>query len=158
MNENTELKIQALLDGELDPPERESVEALLQNDPVARASHDAQRATRELLRGAEPEHRLPESADFHWSKIRRQIESSSPEQATPAPRPVSRPSLWLRLAVPGFAALVVALVLARPPWQTRIKAAYHPHEVESPLQEMNAITFHSESANMTVVWVQRQWD
>lgn len=158
MNENTELKIQALLDGELDPSERESIEALLQNDPAARASRDALCAMRELLRGAEPEHRLPESVDFHWSKIRRQIESASPESEAPARPPASSSSLWLRLAVSGLAALLVALVLARPPWQARIKAAYHPHEVESPLQEMNAITFHSESANMTVVWVQKQWD
>ncbi len=158
MNENTELKIQALLDGELDSSERGSIETLLRHDPAARASYDALRATRALLRDAEPDHPLPESVDFHWSKIRRQIESSSPEREAPARRPASWSSLWLRLAVPGLAALVVALVLARPPWQARIKAAYHPHEVESPLQEMNAITFHSESANMTVVWVQKQWD
>lgn len=149
------LKLQAHLDGELPPDEAREVVALLQRDPEARALFDELKTTRRLLAGNETAVPVPESREFYWSQIRRELERLEPQ-------PESRPRAswgwfrWFRLAVPVGAALVLgALVLHRPnigspPGSTPFALG---DEVETPLEELTSVTFRSESARMTVVWV-----
>ena len=64
---------------------------------------------------------------------------------------------WVRCAA-SFAAVVLLGTLATS--QTRlgnwVSRGHNAQEIESPLEDMNAITFHSESANLTVIWVQSE--
>jgi len=70
MNENeTRLKIQALVDGELTGREAEELRARLESDAGLRALHARLTAVRGLMAGAELPRTLPESGDFHWSQI-----------------------------------------------------------------------------------------
>jgi anti-sigma factor RsiW len=149
------LKLQAHLDGELPPDEAREVVALLQRDTRARALFDELKATRRLLVGNETAVPVPESREFYWSKIRRELERLEP-QAESRPRASWGRFRWLRLAVPVGAALVLgALVLQRPSVGSRPGSAPFAigDEVETPLEELTSVTFRSESARLTVVWV-----
>ena len=73
MNLEFELKLQALLDGELPEREAAEVEARVKADPQAQALLDELRMTTTALRGNELERALPETREFFWSKIERTI-------------------------------------------------------------------------------------
>jgi len=151
-----ELKLQACLDGELSSDETRAIEELLARDAGARSLFEELRATRTLLAGGELEVKLPETGEFYWSKIRRQIELE--DRRSPsinAPEPVS--AWWVRFVTPAgaLAALalfvVVALKHSEPP--EPILALDDSHEIETPLEETSSFSFRSEAAAMTVVWV-----
>ena len=74
INHETELKLQAYLDGELPAGEAKAITDLLERDASAQRTYQELRSTRSLLAGNEVERKLPESPEFYWSKIRRQIE------------------------------------------------------------------------------------
>jgi anti-sigma factor RsiW len=90
MNAETQLKVQALVDGELPPNEAAQVEALLVGDAGARQLAASLKATRDALRDNEPQLAVPESREFYWSKIAREIERLETQPAQPVPTP------WLR--------------------------------------------------------------
>jgi len=151
----TALKLQAHLDGELAPDEARELVSLLQRDAEARALFDELKGTRRLLAANEPEIELPESREFYWSKIRRELERLDREPPVRPPRAWGIPR-WLRLALPACAVLVLTAVMMH-------QTAFAPgpraplfavgDEIETPLEELNSFTFRSESARMTVVWV-----
>src|ERR1700716_3675106 len=87
MEYDRQLKLQAYLDGEL--PEAEAREAAnwLARDREAVALHAELRNTRQALVGFEIGITLPESREFYWSKIQREIE----RQDQPQTRPQSGP-------------------------------------------------------------------
>ena len=99
INHETEVKLQACLDGELSPSEATTLEKLIAGDPDARSLFEELRAIRTLLAGNELDLKLPDTREFYWSKIRRQIELE--ERRTPAgdgPKPVSAPWVRCRMA------------------------------------------------------------
>ena len=73
MNVELGIKLQAHLDGELTGRDAQQVAALLESDVEARALFNELQQTRTVLKGNEPEFRLPESREFFWSKIEREI-------------------------------------------------------------------------------------
>ena len=151
----TALILQAHLDGELAPDDAREVVSLLQRDTEVRALFDELKSTRRLLAANEPEISLPESREFYWSKIRRELERLDRE---PPVRPLQAWGIlrWLRLALPACAVLVLVAVMLH-------RSAFAPgpgsplfavgDEIETPLEELNSFTFRSESARLTVVWV-----
>jgi anti-sigma factor RsiW len=155
----TALKLQAHLDGELAPGEAREMVSLLQRDAEARGLFDELQSTRRLLAANEPEIKMPESREFYWSKIRRELERLDREPEA-RPRRVWGLPQWLRLALPAGAVLGAVLVFAAVMLH---RSAFAPgpgsplfavgDEIETPLEEMNSFTFRSESARMTVVWV-----
>ena len=158
MNHDTELKLQAYVDGELPAQEADRVAKSLAADPSAQALQTELRNIKAALAANELDLKLPESREFYWSKIAREIQRAEREQTSNA-RPTGA-SWWLRWAAPfaGLAALVVLLVgadklsLFSQPDVARLGVG---HEIESSLEESSAsITFRSEKAAMTVVWVQ----
>src|SRR2546430_15249312 len=74
INHETEVKLQACLDGELSPGEATTLEKLIAGDPDARSLFEELRATRTLLAGNALDLKLPDTRGFYWSKIRRKIE------------------------------------------------------------------------------------
>ncbi len=152
------LQIQSWVDGELSSRQARAVAAGVEADPEARALARELRATRRILVDHELEHRVPETREFYWSGISRGLEAQAKHR---------RPS-WFRLPfwgrgwlVPGgaVAACLVALVAWKGglPWMDRgSRYLATGHEIETPIEEAASITFRSESARMTVVWVDFQ--
>lgn len=150
-NIENELKLQAFLDGELSGREAAEVRDLLARDAGMQDLMGELRNTKTALAGNEPERRLPESREFFWSKIEREIE----RQSEPV-RPVARRSwrAWLQgrmLALCGAA--VASVVLA-------FMAIYPPHsapgfsgEMELASDDMGSYTYRDQSSKMTMVWL-----
>ncbi|HEY0552249.1 MAG TPA: hypothetical protein VGF13_21795, partial [Verrucomicrobiae bacterium] len=87
MNGEDGIKLQAHLDGELTGREAQQVAALLETDAEARAVFGELQQTKAWFKANEPEMRLPESREFFWSKIERDIqrlESAPAERQSPA--------------------------------------------------------------------------
>lgn len=142
-----ELKLQAFLDGELPEAEAREVAAWMAREPEAAALQLELKNTRQALSGHERDIKVPESREFYWSKIAREIERT--ERVEPAKAEVS-PLAWLRRVlypIGGLAAVALAVVLFWPP----TKAVAQP-EIETALADCGALTYRDEQAGMTVVW------
>ena len=157
IDQNTALKLQAYLDGELPPSDARQAVDLLDKDPEAKALFEELKASKSLLAGNEPEIRVPESREFYWSKIAREIgrQESGPACESAGVRP-----WWMRLVAPAGAVAALALVVSIALKSTSIPGgswvALSEHEIDTPLKETSSITFRSEAAGMTVVWVNSQ--
>src|SRR4051812_3107727 len=75
MNEEQQLKLQAFLDGELPERDAREITAWLQRDAAAAALFAELKATRQALAAAETPVALPESREFYWSKIARDLQA-----------------------------------------------------------------------------------
>ena len=152
----TQLKLQAYLDAELPPREAATVAEWLKHHEDARHLLEELTRARMLLTGNEPRRAVPETREFYWSRIRRRIESADAAETAVAERP--RTSLWwIRLLAPAGGLAVLALFIALSlrtgnALPTRAKLDIG-HDIEAPLEEVSTISFRSESAAMTVVWV-----
>ncbi len=157
MKHEIELKIQGYLDGQLASAERQEIAELIDRDPEARRLHEQLAVARTLLTANEPEYTLAETREFYWSKIEREIRKQAAAREPVRTFALGWQNWWVRLAG-SFAAvaLLSAVVLSSSRLSSLVRGS-GPQEVELP-EEMSAITFHSESANMTVVWVQSRED
>ncbi len=155
MDHQTELKLQAYLDGELSSSEARAIGELVARDKECLALIEALKGTRALLAGNETPVQVPESREFYWSKIQRQIER---EEQSPSGSNAAEVYLrWIRFLAPAgvLVALVVFVVVAlrhfTPPGPAL--AMDDSHEIETPLEETSSFSFRSEADAMTVVWV-----
>jgi anti-sigma factor RsiW len=143
-----DLKLQAYLDGELSASEAAGMEALLQQDAQATALVAELRMTRDALVANEPQVSLPESVDFHWSKIAREIER---QDAVVAPgRAFGFAWKWLRYITPLAAAAAVAVLLII---QSGPRESGNELYTESA-PEVSPVVFQSQEESMTVIWLQ----
>jgi anti-sigma factor RsiW len=153
MDFETELKLQAYLDGELPEAEARDVARLLAHDQEAVLLLGELRNTRQALKGSEAIVQLPESREFYWSKISREI------QRLERPQPVEqkRPFIFRlqRFLVPVTGALAVAVFLGITLFGNSGTAL---GETELSTEDMGAITFRSESEGMTTVWLYDRGD
>ena len=148
MTEEQQLKVQSFLDGELPEGEAREVVSLIARDEEAKALHAELKNTRRAVKDSEANVRLPESREFFWSKIAREIERLEPT-------PESKPSVSLfdhlrRLLVPMSAAaviLIAGLIAFRP------AGPGHSTEEEMAMADSGAFTYHDYSAGMTLVWL-----
>jgi len=113
------------------------------------------RMTKGFLTGNELEAPLPEALDFHWSKIRREIERLDNVEAV-HPR-VSWSFAWRRLLAPLSGVALVAFVtvvslnfLNQPPIEDALANLV---EVENPSEHIGSISYKSQAENMFVVWL-----
>jgi len=149
MNQDLELKLQAWLDGELSAPEARRISQEIAGDAELSGLVTELRDIKSALAGNETLRAVPETREFYWSKIERQIER---EARSPGAMPTggSRRAAWLRWFSPlaGFAALACMLLLAVKP-----VAPSAFDEISSVGEGMEAVTFHDQTAGMTVVWL-----
>lgn len=143
---DSQLKLQAFLDGELPEAEARAVAEELARDPQGAALLAELRQTGQALAQYEPSLRLPESREFYWSKIQREIERQSTAQS---PRSVSVPwrVRWLRFLAPAttVAALaVVALLVLR--FQS-------PSDTQFAQTNPDAMTYRDYDAKATLIWL-----
>ena len=151
MDYDAQLKLQALLDGELSEAKASEVTESLAREREAAALLQELRNTRAALAGFETGIQLPESREFFWSKVQREIERLE----TPAPKPAATPlfALLRRFLVPAsaIAVLVISvLVLNRPARPGGLTPAA---EIETALADSGAFTYRDYSAGTTLVWL-----
>ncbi len=146
MEYRDQLKLQAYLDGELPEEEGKAVAARVAQDREAAALLEELRNTHQAMAGFETEVRLPESREFFWSKIQREIE----RQEAPAADPVS--IHWLermrRYLMPAAAVALLGIAAL-----TILPRGSGPFGVETALEDSGAFTYHDYSAGATLVWL-----
>ena len=150
MNEEAQFKLQAHLDGELPAGEAAEVQQWLARDPEARALLAELQNTNAALAGHEPEMKLPETREFFWSKIEREIGRQSVAAAP------SRKSFWARWGWRGLVpagglavACLFALHLAHP---GAAVAEFVP-ELELATDDMGAYTYRNQEDGLTMIWL-----
>lgn len=148
MDYQDQLRLQAYLDGELGDADSREVASHLAQDPGAAALLKELRQTREAVAGFEAGIRLPESREFYWSKIKREIERQDPvldEVRLPIPL-IAR---LRRLLVPaaGLALLVIAGLMATQ------GPSDENTPIETALADPGAMIYHDYSAGATFVWL-----
>lgn len=151
MNVDVGIKLQAYLDGELTGREAQTVASLIENDAEARALFAELQQTRSLLKANEPEFRLPESREFFWSKIEREI-----ARLDRAPVGSHTPGwiVFLRRHLAALTGTSVAACLALfMAFQMNWVSPDLFEEIENPLDDAGAFSFRSESQQMTLVWI-----
>ena len=117
MNENEiELKVQALVDGELTGREAEALRQRINDDAGLQQLHVSLTQMRGLIADSELPRPLPESGDFYWNKIAETIEHEkrAGERAEP-PTPASRWLLRWLAPVAGVSAWYCCSSLQRNP-------------------------------------------
>jgi anti-sigma factor RsiW len=151
MDYKAQLKLQALLDGELPKAEASEATNWVARDREAAALLEELRHTRDALTGAETGVRLPESREFFWSKVQREIQRLE----APAPKP-ARPSylaILRRFLVPASAVAVVliaGLMLSLPGGFVSSTPAT---VLETAVADSGTFTYRDYSAGATLVWL-----
>jgi len=155
MNLEQQLKLQAFLDGEL--PEREAREILswTQRDQEAAALLAELRNTRQAIAKAETHLSVPETREFYWSKISREIQRSE-SQTISKPRG-SIFTVLLRYLLPASATvtLVIAALLAHfsnPKGVVESMADADTPTVTTVTADSDATIYRDASEGTTLVW------
>ena len=151
MNWEAQLKLQALLDSEL--PEAEAGEAAkwLEQDREAAALLAELRQTRAALTGFEEGIQLPESREFFWSKIEREIQRLEMPAAERVPAPwFARLQRFLAPATAVALLAIAGLVAIR---QNGLPVLSAGAEMETALADTGAFTYRDYSAGTTLVWL-----
>jgi anti-sigma factor RsiW len=154
IDSGTALKVQARLDGELSAAEAGAVARLVEQDAEARAVDAELRQIRGLLAKHQPEHVVPETREFYWSRIQREIE----REMAGRERSGSGSGLWwLKWLVPvagtGLLCLYLLQGMFNEAEQEPALTAFE-QETETTLANATSFSFRSEAEGMTVVWVQ----
>ena len=152
MNHDLQLRMQAWLDGELPSKEASRLSQKVELDPESQQTLAELRIVKQAMAGNELERPVTESRQFYWSQIERRIQSEA-RQAQP-PVEDSFFARWRRFLVP-LAGMGVAVGLL----MVSVKE-YLPtpafDETTDTSSEMETLTFHDQSAGMTVVWLQEK--
>ena len=155
MNENEiQLKVQALVDGELTGHEAEELRGRLETDAGLKEFYERLTSVRELMAGAELQRTLPESGDFHWSQISKAIEFDE-RQANHMARPASGANWLLRWVFPiaGIACLMLLLTLKQTEDPNLGISLGSNHELELSIDDLDVMTFNTGDDDMSVVWL-----
>ncbi len=155
MNLEQQLKLQAFLDGELPEHEAREILAWTQRDAAAAALLTELKNTRQAMVKSEPHLGVPESREFFWSKIEREIQRLEP-QTISAPR-VSIFTSLRRFLLPAsaVATLVIAGMIAHfnaPKAIIESVADADTSSVETALANSDATTYRDASEGTTLVW------
>ena len=150
MKQELQLKLQAYLDGELPDSEARDVADLIARDTGAAALVTEVKNTRGALKAFESEIKLPESREFFWSKIEREIGRADKPQA------VEASPAWLSILLRRFlapAGAVAALVIAALLITQQTPGMVGASESETAFAGADTFTYRDYPAGMTLVWL-----
>jgi anti-sigma factor RsiW len=145
MNKDLQLKLQAYLDGELPSGEAQALRDLLATDAGARDLLVELTNTRDVVVAHEASIKFPESREFYWSKIQREI---SREAKPPAVAKFSFAAWLHRALVPAgaTAAVAIAIMLSLP-------HANGVGDATSTSSDTATFTYHNYDTGTTLVWL-----
>jgi anti-sigma factor RsiW len=150
MNNEAQLKLQAFLDGELPDKEAGEVAAWLARDAEVTALSNELRNTRKAIKACAPKVNLPESREFYWSKIKREIDRLGPAQERVKATPMF--GLLRRMLIPAatLAGLAVVVIAGL---QGGIFGPSARPDSEMTVADSGAFTYHDFANGTTLVWV-----
>lgn len=149
MEQDILLRVQAFVDGELPESEQAGIAALIARDPDVAALVKELKHTRQALTRFDAGRELPESREFYWSKIEREIERVPHRE--PEPPGASLASLILRWLVP--ASFLAALVVAGFWFQQHSRSTGDEVIWQAANSSVNAFTYRDYKEGMTVMWL-----
>jgi anti-sigma factor RsiW len=143
---NTQLKLQAFLDGELSEPEARAVADSLPRNPEAAALLAELRHTGQALAGFDAEVKVPDSREFYWSRIQRQIERAEKSAREPESVP------WIvhlrRVLLPAATvSLLITIGLLA------VRSGVPSPGVEVASGDAEAFSYHDYTVGTTLVWL-----
>ena len=151
MNRDEQLKLQAFLDNELSEAEAREIAALVARDREATDLLKELRHTRQALKESALDVKLPESREFYWSKIQREIERLEPAPAAAGPVPfLARLRGFL---VPAGAVAAVVLITVVAGIQSGILRTAARPDTETALADSETFTYHDDANGTTLVWL-----
>jgi len=106
------------------------------------------RNTRQALAGFENGIRLPESREFFWSKIERDINREERSKVEPKRVPLVARLQKFLLPATGAVALLVILLLSMSQGSDSTFG-----ELELTSDDMGALSFRSQADGMTMIWL-----
>lgn len=152
ISEELQIKLQAWLDGELSPTDAAEMQALAARDPDARALVEELRHTVAALSTHEAVLKVPETREFYWSKIQREINRQQ-AAAESAPQKSLTWFAWLqRHFLPVSAVALVACLLGIYEIPGR-QMAGQDGEIELASADVGSYTYRDQSEQMTMVWL-----
>jgi len=151
MKQDLQFKLQAYLDGELSSSEAKTVAALVAQDVETRALLAELTNTRNALAGFEAEIKLPETREFYWSKIARDIQRQ--EKRVPAGSPASILTLLRRFMVPSgiMVALLMGMLVIKQ--QLGMERRFGVAETDTAQVDAGPFTFRDFASGTTLVWL-----
>jgi len=147
---DAQLKLQAYLDGELPAADAAEVQALLACDAEAQLLRDELQATKSVLTGGETACRLPESREFFWSKIQREIERQ--ESRAPELEKISWLE-WLQRHLLPVSGVALVACLAGIFVLSLGGSSGQLGEMELASDDMGSYTFRDQEQGTTMVWL-----
>jgi len=151
MKQELQLKLQAYLDGELPDGEARPVAGLLAQDAEARALLAELKNTRAALAGFEADIKLPESREFYWSKIEREIERQSamiePE------RKFASPFASFRRILAPVCAIAILVIVGLVAIRQVDFSDRRGLEVKAEFVDGGALTYRDHTQGLTLVWL-----
>src|SRR2546430_207559 len=149
MDFESQLKVQAYLDGELPEAEAREIANWLARDQEAVRLHAELRNTRKAMAGFEVGVTLPESREFFWSKIEREIIRLEQPKREPQSIPFfARLQRFLKPASAIAGLILVGLIANQ---QFGLLSGAGGPENKSALDDPAAFTYHDYSAGTTLV-------
>jgi hypothetical protein len=111
------------------------------------------RHTRQALSGFEPALKLPETREFYWSKIEREIRRLEPEFAREPSPSLSWLARLRRLLIPvGAVAAVVAIVMVAGLESGRVGPPA-VSDSEMTTADSGTFTYHDYANGTTLIWL-----
>ena len=160
MTLETKLQVQAWLDGELPEAEARQVGSWVEQNADAKTLAAHLKSLRVALAGNDPEVKLPESREFYWSKIQREIERFERQELT-SPAIGSWWPAWRRWLMPaaGLALVAIcAIVAARYTGSGGERTEPLLAVVENRSDHLGSYSFRAPDQKMFVVWVYERAD
>ncbi len=151
MDHEAQLKLQSYVDGEMPEADAKAVAQWLERDAQAAALVAELRQTNGALAAFEAEVRLPETREFFWSKIERDIQLAEVASVEPARVPLHVRLRRFLVPMTGVALIAFAgLMMTR---QEGITLFPNSAATETALSDSEAFTYRDYSAGTTLVWL-----
>lgn len=148
INNDRQFKLQAYLDGELSGAEAAELMDWLASSQEAQSLLAEMQNTNAALRGHEAGLKLPETREFFWSKIEREIARANPRSTT---RNSWVDTFFRRLMPVGGIAVLSCLLVIFVVRSGNVSG--QPAELELASDDMGAYTFRDQKERMTMVWL-----
>lgn len=153
IDKQTQLQLQAYVDGELSRLAAWRMQHRLASDPEARTFVAKLETLKQITVHNEPHHTVPETHQVYWTRIAQLIQQHQPQQADQI-KPMQLLFLPRRILMPAVATVCTVLLvgLAIIHLVTKHTCPIGKHEVVVAVADPGAITYRDHATGVTLVW------